>query len=90
MIEVCREGDATIPMQDNFAGEGMFRLGYSWMRAQPEGVNTFVESYYTDDPVGVHQWWTFFFNRFLFKEDKRIAIELLKLQILSENSSRTH
>jgi hypothetical protein len=21
----------------------------------------FVENYYTEDPVGVHQWWTFFF-----------------------------
>jgi len=81
MLEVCRQGEASIPMQDHFAGEGMFRLGYSCMRALPEGVKTFVESYYTEDPVGVHQWWTFFFNRFLFKQDKQIAARLLTLDV---------
>ena len=84
MLNVCKEGDHSIPMQDHFAGEGMFQLGYSWLRARPDGVKTFVESYYTDDPVGVHQWWTFFFNRFLFNQDKGIVRNLLTLAIKQE------
>ena len=84
MLNVCKDGDHTISMQDHFAGDGMFQLGYSWLRAQPHGVNTFVESYYTKDPVGIHQWWTFFFNRFLFNQDKGIVRDLLTLLIKQE------
>lgn len=79
MIHCCDEGEKGCQMQDQFAAEAMFHLEYNFMPSRPEGVNTFVESYYTDDPVGVHQWWTFFFNRFLHGQDTTIAEKYLTL-----------
>ena len=80
MLDVCDHADKKIPMQDHFAAEGMFHQGYSWMPSS-QGVNVFVENYYTDDPVGVHQWWTFFFNRFLYGGSKQIATKFLTLHV---------
>lgn len=79
MLHCCDEGEKGCPMQDHFASEAMFRLEYNCMPTRPEGVNTFVESFYTEDPVGFHQWWTFFFNRFLHGHDTGIALKYLTL-----------
>jgi hypothetical protein len=81
MLDVCNHGDKKTAMQDHFASEGMFLREHSWLAAAPDGIQTFVENYYTEDPIGVHQWWTFFFNRFLFGQDKQIARKLLTLHI---------
>ncbi len=87
MLHCCDEGDQKVPMQDHFAGEAMFQLGYECMRTRPEGIATFVESYYTDDPVGFHQWWTFFFNRFLYGQDKKILLNYLTLLKYDSNDN---
>lgn len=79
MLDCCDKGDKNCLMQDHFAAEAMFQLEYKCMPVRPEGVNTFVESYYTEDPVGFHQWWTFFFNRFLYGQDTSIAKKYLTL-----------
>ena len=65
MIDICtrKVADET-HMQDSFAAEGVCELGYDFLHSS-EGVKVFVESYYTDDPIGVHQWWTFFFNYYI-------------------------
>jgi hypothetical protein len=81
MLDVCDHGDPKTPMQDHFASEGMFLRGHEYLASAPDGIHTFVENYYTEDPVGVHQWWTFFFNRFLYGQEKQIARKLLTLQI---------
>jgi hypothetical protein len=79
MLHCCDKGNKACPMQDHFAAEAMFQLEYECMPSRPEGVKIFVESYYTEDPVGFHQWWTFFFNRFLHGQDSSIVKNYLTL-----------
>jgi hypothetical protein len=68
-------------MQDSFVAQGVQALGLTWLPSKPYGVHTFVESYFTEDPVGVHQWWTFVFNRFLYNQSLDIVWNYLTLDI---------
>jgi hypothetical protein len=81
MIVICLRGDKDIPMQDNFASEAVKRVGGRWLPARPEGVFLFSESTYREDPVGVHQWWTFAFNKFLDGEGFEIVQNYFNLEI---------
>jgi hypothetical protein len=73
MINVCYRGDKAITMQDSFASEAVKRIGARWLPAIPAGVFLFSESTYCEDPVGVHQWWTFAFNKILDGEGFEIV-----------------
>ena len=48
-------------MQDCYALEGIKALKYK-MPDIMTGITYVVESCYYKDPMGVHQWWTFFNN----------------------------
>ena len=45
--------------QDVYICEGVNKLGYK-MPEFMKGITYFAESCFYEDPVGVHQWWTFF------------------------------
>lgn len=81
MLVICIRGDKDIPMQDNFASEAVKRIGGRWLPAVPSGVFLFSESTYREDPVGVHQWWTFAFNKFLDGEGFEIVRDYFTLEI---------
>jgi hypothetical protein len=80
MLAICASCLKT-EMQDSFAAQGVQQLQLSWLRPKPTGLFTFVESYFTDDPVGVHQWWTFVFNLFLYGKPLDIVWNYLTLDI---------
>ena len=79
MIDICtRKAPSAVP-QDCFAAEGICELGYEFLHPS-ESKNFFVESFFTEDPVGVHQWWTFFFYNYIVKEyPKDMILKLLTL-----------
>jgi hypothetical protein len=80
MLKICLASKKT-EMQDSFVAQGIVEQGLTWLPAKPYGVATFVESYFTDDPVGVHQWWTFVFNRFLYGKSLNILWDYLILEV---------
>jgi hypothetical protein len=80
MLTICDKVEPGTLMQDCFAEKGVRELGYEFMHPI-EAKNVFVESYITDDPVGVHQWWTFFFNYYLQNLDRAVVRKLLTFQI---------
>lgn len=80
MLDICDKIEPGTLMQDCYAAKGICELGYNFLHSI-EGVNVFVESYLTDDPVGVHQWWTFFFNYVIQELDRSIIRNLLTLNI---------
>ena len=59
MLSICESYDQLEQAQDIFACRGMKTLGYT-MPSFEEGVEYFSESTLYEDPVGLHQWWTFF------------------------------
>lgn len=59
MIQICSEFKENIPSEDLFVDTGAKKLGLR--RPSSEKALEYVcESVLYDDPVGVHQWWTFF------------------------------
>jgi len=58
MLDICKSYDQLELAQDIFACKGIQALGYT-MPCFEEGVKYFSESALYEDPVGVHQWWTF-------------------------------
>jgi len=59
MLDICRNFKSETPMQDCYALEGIKALKYK----MPEFMKIMkyvVESCYYVDPMGLHQWWTFF------------------------------
>lgn len=60
MLRICDECPhlAETPMQDSFVSEGVKELGLKYPNKK-ESEAYFVESEYSEHPVGVHQWWTF-------------------------------
>jgi len=59
MLDICKNFRSKTSMQDCYALEGIKALGYK-MPDIVRGVEYVAESCYYDDPMGVHQWWTFF------------------------------
>ena len=61
MIDICKRMGEIQYDQDVYITRGVTTLGYK-MPEFMEGVTYFSESCLYEDPVGVHQWWTFFTN----------------------------
>jgi hypothetical protein len=80
MLAIC-ESSLKTEMQDSFVAQGVQELKLNWLRPKPTGLFMFVESYFTEDPVGVHQWWTFVFNLFLYGKSLDIVWNYLTLDI---------
>ena len=59
MIRVCSEYSEMVPAQDIFAYRGMKALGLC-LAPFEVACEIFCESYVYYDPIGFHQWWTFF------------------------------
>lgn len=79
MIRICSEISDTSPDQDVYLCSGARALGY---RIPPFelGVQWISESCLYEDPVGVHQWWTFFFPK-QTDDAEEIFHALLSLEI---------
>ena len=59
MIDVCERFGEDIPSEDLFISRGIRELNYR-VPDFMDGVTYFTESCLYEDPIGVHQWWTFF------------------------------
>jgi hypothetical protein len=59
MLTLCSNYPNLYHAQDIYALKGMQSLGYM-IPPYKEGVKYFCESCLYEDPVGFHQWWTFF------------------------------
>ena len=86
MLAICGSCKK-MEMQDSFVAQGVVDLKLNWLPAKPYGVSTFVESFFTEDPVGVHQWWTFVFNRYLNNQTLDIVREYLTLELSKDGSN---
>ena len=59
MIDICEKITEKYPCQDVYISDGIVKLGYS-MPPVLYSKEICAESILYCDPVGVHQWWTFF------------------------------
>jgi len=59
MLDICKNFKSETLMQDCYALEGIKALKYK-MPEFMKGMEYVAESCYVDDPMGLHQWWTFF------------------------------
>ena len=57
MLEICNTFPEKHLYQDTYCEEGMRKLDKKFIEG-PEN-QYFVESCFTEDAIGVHQWWTF-------------------------------
>jgi hypothetical protein len=79
MISICEKMGILPCDQDVYICRGVANLGYK-MPEFMEGVTYFIESCLYEDPVGVHQWWTFFDKEV---DDAEIILkELLDLKLI--------
>lgn len=62
MIHVCKETPDDVNDEDAFICKGIRALGYS-IPPFELGITYVAESCLYEDPIGVHQWWTFFFPK---------------------------
>jgi hypothetical protein len=79
MIRICKEASSTIHDEDAFIMNGIHTLG---MKIPPFelGITYVAESCIYEDPIGVHQWWTFFFPNQI-EDAESIFHSLLSLEI---------
>ena len=59
MLEICSKYDLHQSAQDIYASKGMTIIGAS-VPSFEESFEYFCESCLYEDPIGLHQWWTFF------------------------------
>jgi hypothetical protein len=59
MLEICSRYNIFEPGQDIYACKGMKAIGAS-VPSFEESMEHFCESCLYEDPIGLHQWWTFF------------------------------
>ena len=59
MIDICERFHEDIPSEDLFISKGIRELNYR-MPDFTDSVTYFTESCIYEDPIAVHQWWTFF------------------------------
>lgn len=78
MIDVCKKMGEIQCDEDVYICRGVATLGYK-MPEFMEGVTYFSESCFYEDPIGVHQWWTFFTNQ--IEESELIFNAMLTLDI---------
>jgi hypothetical protein len=60
MLEICSRYNIFEPGQDIYACKGMKAIGAS-VPSFEESMEYFCELCLYEDPIGLHQWWTFFF-----------------------------
>jgi len=79
MIRICRETTDDVHDEDAYISQGAQRLG---LKTPPFDIAlTYVsESCLYEDPIGVHQWWTFFFPK-QTEDAEEIFHSLLSLEI---------
>ena len=78
MLEICSKYNERLHAQDIYALNGMKALGYS-IPPFEEGVTYFCESSLYHDPIGFHQWWTFF--SITIQEDDYFYTQYMSLEI---------
>lgn len=78
MLDICESYDQLELAQDIFACKGMKALGFT-MPTFEEGIEYFSESTLYEDPVGIHQWWTFVAPDATFDEDFFSSLTTLAL-----------
>lgn len=83
MIKICLNPNPTFETEDTFICNGVKENGMK-MPEFMEGIQYFVESCLYEDPVGVHQWWTFFYSGIEYAEE--IFKSLLTLDIENDRS----
>ena len=71
MLAICSTFTDLSYAQDIYALKGMRNLGYM-IPEYHEAIHYFCESCHYKDPVGFHQWWTFFT---LTQEDAEIIFQ---------------
>ena len=81
MLELCKKFKGDFESEDGFINEGIKALGYK-MPDYLTGMKYICESTYYIDPMGVHQWWTFFEKD--AKHAELIFHKYLELEILKE------
>lgn len=81
MLDICERFKSESPMQDCYALEGVKALGYKTPPFEI-GVKYVSESCFVNDPMGVHQWWTFFTSN--EKQSEIVFHNYLNLQLLKE------
>jgi len=59
MLEICSNYSVLHPAQDIYACKGMKAIGAS-VPSFEESMEYFCESCLYENPIGLHQWWTFF------------------------------
>ena len=81
MIDVCDTFKKEIVMEDCFINEGVKELGYK-IPDYKDGINYICESCYSENPFGLHQWWTFY----SIKSDPYLVFlkNYLELEILKD------
>lgn len=62
MIQICKNATIDIHDEDAFIMNGIKSLGYK-IPDFDVGITYVAESCLYEDPIGVHQWWTFFFPK---------------------------
>lgn len=78
MIDICKNYKDDVWAGDTYTYNGMKALGYKIPEFET-GITYVAESCIYEDPVGVHQWWTFFFPN-QTEDAEEIFQSLLSLQ----------
>ena len=81
MLNMCKNFKSDTPMQDCYALEGIKALGYK-MPCFESGLSYISESCYINNPMGVHQWWTFFTTNTEYSNE--VFHNYLDLEILKD------
>lgn len=68
MIQICNKAHRITPIEDVFISAGAKELGFK-IPSFDEGITYIAESCLYEDPIAVHQWWTFFFTTYDDAED---------------------
>lgn len=79
MIQVCTQYKDDVWAGDTYTYKGMKALGYK-IPPFDVGITYVAESCIYEDPIGVHQWWTFFFPNET-EDSEEIFHSLLSLEI---------
>lgn len=80
MISICDKFKKEIIIEDCFINEGIKMLGYK-IPDYKDGLNYICESCYSENPFGLHQWWTFYSIKsdpYLIYFNKYLELEILK------------
>lgn len=79
MIKICSQPNNAFETEDTFICNGV-KENEMKMPEFMEGIQYFVESCLYEDPVGVHQWWTFFHPGMEYAEDILNSLLILEIE----------